>query len=107
MWFLTRFYTASEAEKMGLVNIVVPVSSHSFHHLAGKTLQSPNSLLYFVQLENLELETVKWCREILRNSPTAIRVLKAALNAVDDGHSGLQVTPILAFYFLFISISVG
>ncbi|XP_027099378.1 1,4-dihydroxy-2-naphthoyl-CoA synthase, peroxisomal isoform X1 [Coffea arabica] len=65
MWFLTRFYTASEAEKMGLVNTVVP-------------------------LEKLEEETVKWCREILRNSPTAIRVLKAALNAVDDGHAGLQ-----------------
>ncbi|GKV22905.1 hypothetical protein SLEP1_g32716 [Rubroshorea leprosula] len=65
MWFLTRFYTASEAEKMGLVNTVVP-------------------------LENLEKETVKWCREILRNSPAAIRVLKSALNAVDDGHAGLQ-----------------
>ncbi|KAK9707502.1 hypothetical protein RND81_07G202000 [Saponaria officinalis] len=65
MWFLTRFYTASEAEKMGLINTVVP-------------------------LENLENETIKWCREILRNSPTAIRVLKSALNAVDDGHAGLQ-----------------
>ncbi|KAH9614876.1 hypothetical protein KSS87_012374 [Heliosperma pusillum] len=41
-------------------------------------------------LENLEKETVKWCREMLRNSPTAIRVLKSALNAVDDGHAGLQ-----------------
>lgn len=28
---------------------------------------------------------------MLRNSPTAIRVLKSALNAVDDGHAGLQV----------------
>ncbi|KAJ3704456.1 hypothetical protein LUZ61_008161 [Rhynchospora tenuis] len=65
MWFLSRFYTAQEAEKMGLVNTVVP-------------------------LEKLEQETVKWCREILRNSPTAIRVLKSALNAVDDGHAGLQ-----------------
>ncbi|OIT21007.1 PREDICTED: 1,4-dihydroxy-2-naphthoyl-CoA synthase, peroxisomal-like isoform X1 [Nicotiana attenuata] len=65
MWFLTRFYTASEAEKMGLVNTVVP-------------------------LDKLETETIKWCREILRNSPTAIRVLKSALNAVDDGHAGLQ-----------------
>lgn len=27
MWFLARFYTAYEAEKMGLVNIVVPVST--------------------------------------------------------------------------------
>lgn len=43
------------------------------------------------QLDKLEQETVKWCREILRNSPTAIRVLKSALNAVDDGHAGLQV----------------
>ncbi|KAH7862728.1 hypothetical protein Vadar_008666 [Vaccinium darrowii] len=42
------------------------------------------------QLEKLEQETTKWCREILRNSPTAIRVLKSALNAVDDGHAGLQ-----------------
>ncbi|KAG6469422.1 hypothetical protein ZIOFF_074139 [Zingiber officinale] len=65
MWFLCRFYSAYEAEKMGLVNVVVP-------------------------LEKLELETLKWCREILRNSPTAIRILKSALNAVDDGHVGLQ-----------------
>ncbi|KAI3933142.1 hypothetical protein MKW92_026306 [Papaver armeniacum] len=65
MWFLARFYNASEAEKMGLVNVVVP-------------------------LEKLEQETVKWCREIMRNSPTAIRVTKSALNAVDDGHAGLQ-----------------
>lgn len=27
MWFMARFYTAAEAEKMGLVNTVVPVSS--------------------------------------------------------------------------------
>ena len=30
------------------------------------------------------------CRQILRNSPTALRVLKAALNAAEDGHAGLQ-----------------
>ncbi|KAL2510401.1 dihydroxy-1 [Forsythia ovata] len=65
MWFMTRFYSAAEAEKMGLINTVV-------------------------QLEKLEEETIKWCREILRNSPMAIRVLKSALNAVDDGHAGLQ-----------------
>lgn len=65
MWYMTRFYNAVEAEKMGLINTVV-------------------------QLEKLEEETVKWCREILRNSPMAIRVLKSALNAVDDGHAGLQ-----------------
>ena len=30
------------------------------------------------------------CREILRNSPTALRLLKSAMNAVEDGQSGLQ-----------------
>ena len=34
-----------------------------------------------VPLERLEEETLVWCREILKNSPTALRVLKAALNA--------------------------
>lgn len=43
------------------------------------------------QLEKLEQETVKWCREILRNSPMAIRLCKSAINAADDGHAGLQV----------------
>lgn len=42
-------------------------------------------------LENLEKETIKWCRGILRNSQTAIQVLKVAINAVDDGHARLQV----------------
>ncbi|XP_051145586.1 1,4-dihydroxy-2-naphthoyl-CoA synthase, peroxisomal [Andrographis paniculata] len=65
MWFLARFYNAWEAEKMGLVNTVVPV-------------------------EKLEEETVKWCREIMRNSPMAIRLCKSAINAGDDGHMGLQ-----------------
>ncbi|XP_028099710.1 1,4-dihydroxy-2-naphthoyl-CoA synthase, peroxisomal-like [Camellia sinensis] len=76
MWFLARFYTAFEAKKMELANIVVP-------------------------LEKLEQETVKWCREILRNNSTAIRVLKSALNAVDDSHSTLQElggNVILMFY---------
>ena len=45
-----------QALNMGLINTVVP-------------------------LEKLEEETAVWCREILRNSPTALRVLKAALNA--------------------------
>eukprot|EP00249_Psilotum_nudum_P003320 c16713_g1_i1 orf=316-1290(-) len=65
MWFLARFYDAKEALDMGLVNTVVP-------------------------LEKLEEETVKWCREILQNSPTAIRVLKSAFNAIEDGHAGIQ-----------------
>jgi naphthoate synthase len=43
-----------------------------------------------VPLEKLEQETVQWCREILANSPIAIRCLKAALNADCDGQAGLQ-----------------
>ena len=65
IWFLCRQYTAAQALEMGLVNAVVP-------------------------LARLEEETVQWCSEILANSPTAIRCLKAALNADCDGQAGLQ-----------------
>jgi len=64
MWFLARLYDAQQALTMGLVNTVVP-------------------------LAELEKETVKWCREMLRNSPTALRVLKSSLNACEDGHAGV------------------
>jgi naphthoate synthase len=65
IWFLCRTYDAKQALEMGLVNTIVPY-------------------------EELEIETVKWCREILEKSPLAIRCLKAALNADCDGQSGLQ-----------------
>ena len=65
IWFLARQYDAQEALEMGLVNTVVPLSQ-------------------------LEAETVSWCREILRHSPMALRLLKAGLNAADDGLAGVQ-----------------
>lgn len=65
IWFLCRQYDARQALDMGLVNTVVP-------------------------LADLETETVKWCREMLKNSPIALRCLKAALNADCDGQAGLQ-----------------
>jgi naphthoate synthase len=65
IWYLCRRYDAREALAMGLVNAVVP-------------------------LDRLEEETVAWCREILANSPMAIRCLKAAFNADTDGLAGLQ-----------------
>lgn len=65
IWFLCRQYDAKQALDMGLVNTVVP-------------------------LERLEEETVQWCREMLANSPIALRCLKAALNADCDGQAGLQ-----------------
>ena len=65
IWFMTRQYDAQEALAMGLINTVVP-------------------------LDQLEAETVSWCREMLRNSPMALRLLKSSMNAADDGLAGVQ-----------------
>jgi naphthoate synthase len=65
IWFLCRQYDAQQALEMGLVNAVVPC-------------------------DQLEAETVQWCREMLANSPIALRCLKASLNADCDGQAGLQ-----------------
>ena len=64
-WFLCRHYTAEEALEMGLVNAVVP-------------------------LEDLEKETVAWCREMSHLSPLSLRLLKSSFNAEADGLTGLQ-----------------
>jgi len=64
IWFLCRQYDAKQALDMGLVNTVVP-------------------------LEQLEAETLEWCREMLALSPMALRCLKAAMNADCDGQIGL------------------
>ena len=65
IWFLCRQYDARQALDMGLVNAVVP-------------------------LEQLEEETVQWCREMLALSPFALRLLKASFNAAEDGLAGIQ-----------------
>ena len=65
IWFMCRQYDAQEALEMGLVNTVVPLSE-------------------------LEAETDSWAREMLRHSPLALRLLKAGLNAADDGLAGVQ-----------------
>lgn len=65
IWYLCRQYNAEEAEKMGLVNKVVPVA-------------------------DLETEGIQWAQDILDKSPIAIRCLKAAMNADCDGQAGLQ-----------------
>ena len=65
IWFLCRQYGAEQALDMGLVNAVVP-------------------------LQALEDEGVRWAREVLQHSPTAIRCLKAAFNAETDGLAGIQ-----------------
>ena len=65
VWFLCRQYDAAQALEWGLVNTVVP-------------------------LDELERETVAWCRQILTLSPIALRMLKAGFNAADDGLAGVQ-----------------
>jgi naphthoate synthase len=65
VWFLCDEYDAQEALDMGLVNKVVP-------------------------LEQLEIETVAWCKRMLDHSPLALRMLKASFNAADDGLAGIQ-----------------
>jgi naphthoate synthase len=65
VWFLCRQYDAAQALDWGLVNTVVP-------------------------LEDLEKETVAWCRQILSLSPIALRMIKAGMNAADDGLAGVQ-----------------
>jgi len=66
VFFLAEEVDAEQAREMGAVNRVVP-------HAA------------------LEAEAVGMARQILRQSPTAIRMLKFAMNAVDDGLVGQQV----------------
>jgi naphthoate synthase len=43
-----------------------------------------------VPLDRLEEETVAWCRRMMQHSPLALRMLKASLNAADDGLAGIQ-----------------
>ena len=64
-WFLCKQYTAEEAHQMGLANEVVP-------------------------LEELEVTTVAWCRRMLEHSPLALRMIKASMNAADEGIAGIQ-----------------
>lgn len=65
VWYTCRQYGAEQAYDWGLVNSVVPI-------------------------EDLEIETVAWAREMLDLSPLALRMLKASHNAADDGLAGVQ-----------------
>ena len=75
IWFLCRQYNAQEALDMGLVNTVVPY-------------------------EQLEDETVQWCEEMLAMSPTALRFVKAAMNADTDGLAGFNKWLETRHYFI-------
>lgn len=65
VWFLNHFYSAEEAYQMNWINKVVP-------------------------LADVESVTLDWCNEILEKSPTALRFIKAAMNADTDGLAGIQ-----------------
>lgn len=65
IWFLCEQYSAKEAEAMGMVNKVVPLS----------------------ELENT---TVAWCKTMMKRSPLALRMIKRGLNAELDGQRGLM-----------------
>ena len=66
VFFLAREYSAERALETGAINAAVP---HA----------------------DLEKVAYEWAEEILGKSPTAIRMLKFAFNAVDDGLVGQQV----------------
>ena len=65
IWVLCRQYSAAEAERMGLVNKVVP-------------------------FDRLEDECVEWAETMMERSPLALRMIKAGLNAELDGQAGIQ-----------------
>lgn len=65
VWLLCQQYDAATAFNWGLVNTVVPI-------------------------EQLETETVNWCRQMLELSPMALRMIKAGFNADTDGLAGIQ-----------------
>ena len=66
IFFLGKNYSAQEAFDMGMANAVVP-------H------------------KELEKEAVNWAREMMKKSPTAMRMLKFGFNLIDDGLVGQQV----------------
>lgn len=66
IFFLGREYDAQRAYEMGVVNAVV---DHAI----------------------LESTAIEWAEDILAKSPTAIRMLKYAFNAVNDGLVGQQL----------------
>ena len=65
IWYLCRQYSAVEAERMGLVNKVVP-------------------------FEKLEDECIEWAETMMERSPLALRMMKAGFNAELDGKAGIQ-----------------
>ena len=64
VWYMCRRYTAAEAERIGLVNAVVPAA-------------------------DLDAEVDRWCAELLERSPTAIALAKRSFNADTENIRGI------------------
>jgi 2-ketocyclohexanecarboxyl-CoA hydrolase len=64
MWYLCRRYSADDAQKMGLCNVVVPADA-------------------------LDAEVDRWCAEILERSPTALAIAKRSFNADSEAIRGI------------------
>lgn len=64
IWYMCRRYTADEAQRMGLVNAVVPHAE-------------------------LDAEVDRWCAELLERSPTAIALAKRSFNADTESIRGI------------------
>ncbi len=62
---MTKQYSATEALAMNWINTVVP-------------------------LAEIEDVTIEWAEEMLKKSPLALRMIKAAMNADTDGLAGIQ-----------------
>ena len=65
VWYMCRRYTAAEAERMGLVNAVVPAA-------------------------DLDAEVDRWCAELLERSPTALALAKSYFNADTESIRGIS-----------------
>ncbi len=82
MWYLCRRYTAAEALKMGLVNVVVP-------------------------REQLDSEVARWCAEIMEKSPTAIAIAKRSFNADSENIRGIGGMGMQALSMYYASEELG
>ena len=64
---------------------------HVLHVVCDLTIAADMGLVNkVVPLAELEVETVAWARRMLTHSPLALRMLKASMNAADDGLAGIQ-----------------